>query len=140
MTDTPDQQQSQNPVDAGTVVTAVPSDAGRTAGIIRLIQTGPDEMIGIDSNDAFVYRRTTLDKGTKFQRDEYTNIVGQLHRTDGPARESANGHRAWLVNGELTRTDGPAIERPNGYRAWYVNGKQLSADEFQARYGLTETS
>ena len=34
-------------------------------------------------------------------RVEYYNAQGQLHRTDGPAREYANGLRVYIVNGHL---------------------------------------
>ena len=39
---------------------------------------------------------------------------GQLHRTDGPAIEWANGTREWFVDGQLHREDGPAIEYADG--------------------------
>ena len=48
---------------------------------------------------------------------------GQLHRTDGPARECANGDKAWYVNGQLHRLDGPAMTWADGDKAWYVNGQ-----------------
>jgi len=51
---------------------------------------------------------------------EGTNL---LHREDGPAREYANGDKAWYQNGELHRLDGPACEFASGDKAWYQNGK-----------------
>ena len=57
-------------------------------------------------------------------------VNDQLHRTDGPACEYANGSNVWRLNGKLHRTDGPAFEYHDGYKAWYLNGKQLSEAEF----------
>ena len=54
---------------------------------------------------------------------EHRNEKGELHRTDGPAVEYADGYRAWYLNGKLHRVDGPAIERANGSREWYLNGR-----------------
>ena len=39
--------------------------------------------------------------------DWYLN--GELHRTDGPAVEYANGNKYWYLNGKFHRTDGPAL-------------------------------
>ena len=68
----------------------------------------------------------------------------QLHRTDGPAVEFANGNKAWYQNDKLHRIDGPAIEYANGKRAWYVDGKNYSEKEFnnlaETKYDLRGTS
>ena len=63
-------------------------------------------------------------------RCRYYNIAGQLHRTDGPAIEWADGTKWWYQNGLLHRTDGPAVELADGGRVWYINGEELSEDEF----------
>jgi hypothetical protein len=54
--------------------------------------------------------------------DRVWRVDGQLHRTDGPAVEQADGSREWYVNGLLHRTDGPAAEWADGTRKWYLNG------------------
>ncbi|MFO0190304.1 MAG: hypothetical protein ACK54F_03540 [Planctomycetia bacterium] len=67
----------------------------------------------------------TIDEyGTK----RYFNEQGQLHRTDGPAVEYADGTKAWYVNDKLHRTDGPAYEWADGSKSWYVNGKLHRTD------------
>ena len=62
----------------------------------------------------------TLSNGT---RKWYLN--GQLHRTDGPAREYPDGTCAWYINGRLHRTTGPAVEYADGDCEWYINGQQV---------------
>ena len=44
-----------------------------------------------------------------------------LHRTDGPAVEWGNGHKAWYLNGAKHRLDGPAYEYADGVKSWYVD-------------------
>ena len=66
----------------------------------------------------------TIDKyGTK---EWWVN--GELHRTDGPAYEGADGIKAWYLNGELHRTGGPAIEDLDGYKEWFLNNKRHRTD------------
>ena len=67
---------------------------------------------------------TTAGNGDTFWR----TAGGQLHRTDGPAVEYADGSREWWVSGQRHRTDGPAIEWANGTRFWHVNGQRHRAD------------
>ena len=55
---------------------------------------------------------------------------GQLHRTDGPAVMYANGTKYWWQNGQLHRTDGPAIEYATGDKRWFINGEELTEAEF----------
>jgi hypothetical protein len=62
-------------------------------------------------------------------------VNDKLHRTDGPAYEWADGSKAWYVNGQRHRPDGPAIEWAHGSKEWWVNGQQLTEAEFNARYG-----
>ena len=62
------------------------------------------------------------------QIDSYGNKVwqnkeAQLHRTDGPAIEYADGTKVWYVNGQYHRTDGPAFEYAHGTKEWWVNGQ-----------------
>ena len=59
---------------------------------------------------------------------------GQLHRTDGPAIEYADGRKFWYVNGKLHRLDGPAIEYANGNRFWYINGQLHRTDDPAVEY------
>ena len=58
------------------------------------------------------------------------NSAGELHRTDGPAVEYADGSKAWYVDGKRHRTDGPAIELADGSKEWYVDGRRLTEEEF----------
>ena len=61
---------------------------------------------------------------------EYKNILGKLHRTDGPAIEYNNGSRYWFINGKYHREDGPAIEYSNGNKYWYLNNIKYTEEEF----------
>jgi len=54
--------------------------------------------------------------------------VGQLHRTDGPAIEYANGDCFWFVNDLLHRTDGPSVEYASGTCKWYLHGQLHRTD------------
>jgi hypothetical protein len=60
----------------------------------------------------------------------WINKKGQLHRTDGPAYEYADGSKSWYLNGVRHRTDGPAIERDGGFKSWYLNGHLLTENLF----------
>ena len=77
----------------------------------------------------------TIDKnGDKYWR----NSKGEVHRTDGPAIEYANGDKYWYFNGERHRTGGPAVERADGRKEYWYKGKQITeevfhSDEFQVR-------
>ncbi len=67
---------------------------------------------------------TVDDNGTRY----WKNKKGELHRTDGPAREWNDGSKEWYLNGEFHRTDGPAREYASGYKSWYLNGKLHRTD------------
>ena len=56
----------------------------------------------------------------------------ELHRTDGPAVERADGYKAWYVNGEYHRTDGPAIEWENWDKSWFLDGVELTKEQFNS--------
>ena len=62
--------------------------------------------------------------------DKYWYINGQRHRDNGPAVEYAHGTKCWYINGKCHRENGPAIEFANGYKSWYINGKYYSEQEF----------
>jgi len=70
---------------------------------------------------------TTTDKCVMLSGSWY-NITGQLHRTDGPAVELANGNKSWWVYGQHHRTDGPAVEFANGDKEWWIYGQRHRAD------------
>jgi len=57
-----------------------------------------------------------------WERWEWKNSRGQLHREDGPAIEYDNGDKLWFLNGKCHREGGPAIEYDNGDKEWYLNG------------------
>lgn len=63
-------------------------------------------------------------------RIEYTNIYGQIHRTDGPARMWKCGDNHWFIRGILHRVDGAAIEMSSGEKMWIINGKEMNYEEF----------
>jgi len=37
----------------------------------------------------------------------------------------------WYLNNQLHRTDGPAIERADGTRLWYLNDQEMTETEFK---------
>ena len=82
-----------------------------------------------DVFDALKYRIEVDNYGTRW----YRNVMGQLHRTNGPAIEYADGSKAWYQNGLRHRTDGPAVEYSDGVKAWFINGEELSEAEFNQR-------
>ena len=59
---------------------------------------------------------------------KHRNEKGELHCTDGPAIEYANGSRAWWVDGQLHRVDGPAVEWPDGTCEWWVEGEFIKSE------------
>jgi len=73
-----------------------------------------------------IYKVTVDNYGTR----RWYSEDGELHRSNGPAVEHANGHAAWFINGKRHRVDGPAVQRPSGHTAWYLNGIKLSEIEF----------
>lgn len=58
------------------------------------------------------------------------SVDGKYHRLDGPAIETAYGHKEWWLNGERQRIDGPAYERADGDKSWWMNGKQYTEEEY----------
>jgi hypothetical protein len=57
-------------------------------------------------------------------------LNGQLHRTDGPAIEFADGAKWWYLNGRRHRTDGPATEEADGSKEWFLNDQYYSFDQW----------
>ena len=54
---------------------------------------------------------------------EWKNKAGELHRTNGPAIEWADGGKFWYCNGELHRDgDLPAVEFANGKVEYWRHG------------------
>ena len=74
--------------------------------------------------DKFYYK-----DGTTSEDRDYSKA---LHRTDGPAVESASGSKRWYVDDRLHRVDGTAIVWAGGGKSWWVDGKPLSEEEFKA--------
>ena len=80
--------------------------------------------------------QTTLADGTV----EYRDIVGRLHRRDGPAVVRPDGTREWWIDGEWFKTehhdkrgrfhreDGPALLYSDGYQAYYQHGQRHRTD------------
>ena len=72
------------------------------------------------------YFVTVDDEGTtRWYKDAKCKV---LHRENGPAFDSANGHKEWYQNGVYHRTDGPAIEHADGSKSWWQNGQRHRAD------------
>ena len=70
-------------------------------------------------------------------RYEYTNgnkvwfnINNDLHRTDGPAVERADGSKEWYINNERHRIDGPAVEYADGSKYWYIDDQEMTEERF----------
>jgi hypothetical protein len=78
----------------------------------------------------------TIENGKKVWR----NPAGELHRTDGPARETDSGSKEWWVEGQLHRVDGSAIEYFNGDKELWVNGQLHRTDgpAVETAYGTKE--
>jgi hypothetical protein len=66
-------------------------------------------------------------------------IEGCLHRTDGPAFESADGDREWWINGLLHRTDGPAVEYADGGYEWVIDNTMFEFDEWLSKVAVSDT-
>ena len=73
------------------------------------------------------YNVKVFDAATEWRQN------GELHRTDGPAYEGANGTKYWYQHNKLHRTDGPAVEYPDGSKHWYQNGVEYTEDEFNKK-------
>lgn len=56
------------------------------------------------------------------------NEKDQYHREDGPAIESKDGGKCWMINGKFHREDGPAIEYCYGGKSYYLNGKRYFSE------------
>ena len=83
-------------------------------------------------NSAGQYHRTDGPAKEWANGDKEWYINGQLHRTDGPTIEHADGSKWWYIHDQLHRTDGPAIEWANGDKYWWYKGKQISEKEFNS--------
>jgi len=56
-------------------------------------------------------------------------ILGKLHRDDGPAIIRADGSEEWYQHDKLHRDDGPAIIRADGSGEWYQHGVKIKPSE-----------
>jgi hypothetical protein len=59
----------------------------------------------------------------------WRNLIGKIHRIEGPAIEYNNGDTEWFLNGMRHRLDGPAIDYVNGFMEWYLYGKRYNTKE-----------
>jgi hypothetical protein len=66
-----------------------------------------------------------------YNRVEYRNEKGDLHRLDGPAIEWNSGTKVWYLNGLCHREDGPAIEYYDGSKSWWLNGEYYLEQDWQ---------
>ena len=77
--------------------------------------------------EALKYRTVVSKRGDRY----YRNADRQLHRTDGPAVELADGTKFWYQHGKLHREDGPAMVYPNGMWSWYLDGVRYTEHNFR---------
>ena len=61
----------------------------------------------------------------------YTNENGEHHRLDGPAFESPNGYKSWLINGKFHREDGPSRIFTNGSTRYHLNGIEYTKEDWE---------
>ena len=54
----------------------------------------------------------------------------EVHRTDGPAVEYADGTKAWYIDGKQHRIDGPAAEYSDGDKSWYIDDERYTKKDF----------
>ena len=87
-------------------------------------------MSEVEVFDRLKYRIEVDEDGTRM----YYDAAGQLHRTDGPAIEDADGSAEWYQNGQKHRTDGPAIEYSTGDKVWYQNDQCHRTDGAAIEY------
>ena len=57
-------------------------------------------------------------------------IDGKQHRIDGPAAEYSDGRKCWFTCGRLHRVDGPAVEYTDGDKSWYIDDERYTKEEF----------
>ena len=84
--------------------------------------------------EALKYRIEDDEDGTR----RYYNTAGQLHRTDGPAIEWADGTKWWYQNGLLHRTDGPAIISKTRLPSFWLNGEYMTPREYDCAVGYVK--
>lgn len=59
----------------------------------------------------------------------YLNDKGLYHREDGPAIDSFDGTKEWMINGRYHREDGPAVEWAGGKVDYWFDGKYYPSKE-----------
>jgi hypothetical protein len=57
-------------------------------------------------------------------------IDGKQHRIDGPAAEYSDGRKCWFTCGRLHRVDGPAVEYTDGDKSWYIDDERYTKKDF----------
>lgn len=67
-------------------------------------------------------------KRVLYDKIEYYNDQGQLHREDGPAIEHEQ-YKSWWVNGKRHREDGPAIIWNDGAEFWWFDDQHYPSKE-----------
>jgi hypothetical protein len=72
---------------------------------------------------------TPVEKKSESTPTTDANLGGRVKNIGTKGKQWVN------KNGELHRTDGPAIEWADGTKYWYVNGNRLTEEEFNAQYG-----
>ena len=61
---------------------------------------------------------------------------GKLHRFEGPAHEGVDGLKIWLIKGNYHRIDGPAIEWADGAKEWWIDGKQVTKEQCELLHSI----
>jgi hypothetical protein len=60
---------------------------------------------------------------TAWNRWEWRNEHGQLHRIGAPAIIYLDGGESWFLHGQCHRVAGPAVIHKDGLQAWYLHGE-----------------
>jgi hypothetical protein len=76
----------------------------------------------------------------RFGNQIWYNEDGKLHRTDGPAIISANGHQYWYQHDNLYREDGPAQIWPRGDVDWWLNGNMYTFEDWLDIVNISDES
>lgn len=60
----------------------------------------------------------------------YCDKKGDIHRTDGPAVEWADGDREWYLHGKRHREDGSAVVWSKKRKEWWLDGESYNEKDF----------
>ena len=61
---------------------------------------------------------------------EIAGDIWTINKTTKPTYTSLEGYKEWRKDGDFHRTDGPAREWANGEKEWWLDGENVSENEF----------